>query len=325
MLPTLNEIEDAAKTVYSAMPATPQYCWPLLCERLGTEIWVKHENHTPIGAFKVRGGLVYFAALASENGGLKGVVSATRGNHGQSVGLAARRYGIPATIIVPHGNSKEKNAAMRALGVDLIEHGDDFQASVEHARALAREQGLHLVPSYHPLLVAGVATCCAELLQAVRDLQTVYVPIGLGSGVCAMLAARNALGLRTEVVGVVSSHARAYAASFASKQTVELPVSTRLADGMACRTPNAEALEAIWQGVDRMVEVSDREIADAIRTLFECTHNLSEGAGAASMAAALQEKSRNIGRKIAVILSGGNIDRDLFASVLNGSFEATRS
>lgn len=324
MLPTRSEIEDAAKIVYATMPATPQFCWPLLCERLGSEVWVKHENHTPLGAFKMRGGLVYFASLAAGNGGLRGVVSATRGNHGQSVGLAARRYGIPATIVVPHGNSREKNAAMRALGVELIEHGDDFQAAVEHARALAAERGLHMVPSYHRLLVAGVATYCVELLQAVRDLQTVYVPIGLGSGVCAMLAARGALGLGTEVVGVVSSHARAYAESFARKQAVELPVTTRLADGMACRTPNTEALEAIWHGVDRVVEVSDREVADAMRMLFECTHNASEGAGAAAMAAALQERSRNAGRRIAVILSGGNVDRDLFASVLDGSFEEGR-
>ena len=320
MLPTLGEIEDAAKIVYSAMPATPQYCWPMLCERLGTETWVKHENHTPVGAFKIRGGLVYFAALASAKSRLKGVVSATRGNHGQSVGLAARRYGIAATIVVPHGNSKEKNAAMQALGAELIEHGDDFQSSLEHAQALAPERGLHLVPSFHHLLVTGVATYCLELLQAAGDLQTVYVPIGLGSGICAMLAARDALGLKTEVVGVVSSHARAYAESFARKQSVDAPVSTRLADGMACRTPNAEALEVIWRGVDRIVEVSDLEVAEAMRMLFECAHNVSEGAGAAPAAAAFREKSRNIGRRIAVVLSGGNIDRDLFASVLDKSF-----
>lgn len=302
------------------MPATPQYCWPLLCKRLGTEIWVKHENHTSVGAFKVRGGLVYFAALAAENKELKGVISATRGNHGQSVGLAARRYGIPATIVVPHGNSKEKNAAMQAIGVELVEYGDDFQASKEHAEMLAGEKSLHMVPSYHRLLVAGVATYCVELLRAVPNLQTVYVPIGLGSGISAMLAARNALGLKLEVVGVVSSHARAYAESFSKRRPIESPVSTRLADGMACRSPNVEALEVIWQGVDRIMEVTDIEVAEAIRTIFECTHNVSEGAGAAALAAALQEKSRNVGRKIAVTISGGNIDRELFAGVLNRSF-----
>ena len=320
MLPTISEIESAATIVYSAMPATPQYCWPLLCERLGTEVWIKHENHTCAGAFKVRGGLVYFAALAARNKGLTGVIAATRGNHGQSAGLAARRYGIPATIVVPHGNSVEKNTAMRALGVNLIEHGEDFQSSKEHAEILAQERSLHMVPSFHHSLVAGVATYCVELLEAVSDLQSVYVPIGLGSGICAMLAARNALGLKTEVVGVVSSHARAYSRSFTNKQAIDSPVSTRLADGMACRTPNPEALEIIWQGVDRIVEVSDLEVAEAIRTIFECTHNVSEGAGAAALAAAMQEKSRNIGRKIAIVLSGGNIDRELFASVLNKSF-----
>lgn len=320
MLPTLKEIESAAQIVYSAIPASPQYRWPLLCERLGAEVWVKHENHTAVGAFKVRGGLVYFAALADRKSEIKGVISATRGNHGQSVGLAARRYGIPAAIVVPHGNSREKNAAMRALGVELVEFGDDFQAAKEHAERLAQDNALHMVPAYHRLLVAGVATYCLELLQAVSGLQTVYVPIGLGSGVSAMLAARNALGLSTEVVGVVSSHARAYAESFARRRPIDCPVSTRLADGMACRSPNVEALEVIWQGVDRIVEVSDAEVAEAIRTIFECTHNVAEGAGAAAVAAALQEKSRNGGRKIAVTLSGGNIDRDLFASVLDRSF-----
>jgi threonine dehydratase len=264
--------------------------------------------------------LVYFAALAAEGKKLNGVIAATRGNHGQSVGLAARRFGIPAAIVVPHGNSKEKNAAMRALGVALIEYGDDFQASKEHAEALARERSLHMVPSYHRLLVAGVATYCMELLRAVPDLQTVYVPIGLGSGISAMVAARNALGLRTEVIGVVSSHARAYAASFTRRQPIDSPVSTHLADGIACRSPNPEALEVIWQGVDRIVEVTDIDVAGAIRTIFECTHNVSEGAGAAALAGALQEKSRNVGRKIAVTLSGGNIDKELFASVLTGTF-----
>lgn len=320
MLPTLQEIENAAKTVYEVMPATPQYRWPLLCERLGAEVWVKHENHTPVGAFKVRGGLVYFAGLAARGGGRQGVVSATRGNHGQSVGLAARRYGIPATIVVPHGNSTEKNAAMRAFGVELVEHGDDFQEALEYAQRLAGERNLHMIPSFHQDLVAGVATYCLELLQAVRDLQTVYVPIGLGSGICAMLAARDALNLKLEVVGVVSSHARAYAASFAQKQPVESLVTTRLADGIACRIPNSEAFAAIMQGVERIVEVSDREVAAAMRTIFECTHNVSEGAGAAATAAALQEKSRNAGRKIAVVLSGGNVDCEVYAKVLDGSF-----
>jgi len=316
LLPTLDDIESAASIVYADMPATPQYCWPLLCAHLGTEVWVKHENHTPVGAFKMRGGLVYFAHLAQSG---KGVICATRGNHGQSVGFAARRYGIPATVVVPHGNSAEKNAAMRALGIDLIEHGEDFQAAREHAQNLAAAQALHMVPSFHPLLIAGVATYSLELLRAVSGLDVVYVPIGLGSGICGMVAARDALGLKTEVVGVVSAHAPAYFESFHVRRVVSHPSTTQLADGLACRIPEQAALEIIWQGVDRIVRVSDGEVAAAMRIIFECTHNVCEGAGAAAIAAATQEKTRIAGRKVAVILSGGNVDRDVFADVLKGA------
>jgi len=314
--PSLDDIETASRIVYSDMQATPQYCWPLLCERLGTEVWVKHENHTPVGAFKIRGGLVYFARLAQSGQAPRGVIGATRGNHGQSVGFAARRYGIPATIVVPHGNSIEKNAAMRALGVALIEHGDDFQSSREFAETLASEQSLHMVPSFHPRLIAGVATYSLELFRAVQAIDVAYVPIGLGSGICGMLAARDALGLKTEVVGVVSAHATAYAQSFSARRPIESSVSTNLADGMACRTPEPAALARIWQGVDRIVPVTDDEVAAAMRLLFECTHNTSEGAGAAAVAAATKEIPRIAGRRVAVILSGGNIDRDVFAAVL---------
>ncbi len=315
---TLDEIEAAAQIVYEEMQATPQYCWPLLCERLGTEVWVKHENHTPNGAFKIRGGLVYFAHLANSAEKPRGVVSATRGNHGQSVGFAARRYGISTTIVVPHGNSLEKNAAMRSLGVKLLEHGDEFQTAREFAINLAREEELQMVPSFDPLLVTGVATYSLELLSAVEDIDIVYVPIGLGSGICGMLAARDALNLKTEIVGVVSAHATAYAESFSSGRPVESPVSTKIADGMACRTPEQSALEMIWKGVTRIVKVSDSEIAEAMRMMFECTHNVCEGAGAAATAAALQESSKIKGRKVAVIASGGNVDRDVFAAILNG-------
>ena len=315
---TLDEIEAASRTVYAEMQATPQYCWPLLCERLGTEVWVKHENHTPIGSFKIRGGLVYFAHLAKSSEMPKGVVSATRGNHGQSVGFAARRYGIPATIVAPHGNSVEKNAAMRAFGVQLIEHGEDFQAAREYAKDLAHEKSLQMIPSFDPLLVTGVATYSLELLRAVKDLDVVYVPIGLGSGICGMLAVRDALELNTEIVGVVSAHANTYAESFVSISPIESPVSTKIADGIACRVPEQSALDLIWKGVERIVEVTDNEIADAMRMLYECTHNVCEGAGAAAIAAALQEASKIKGRKVAVIASGGNVDRDVFAAVLKG-------
>lgn len=313
------EIEAAARIVRDVVAPTPQYRWPLLCERLGAEAWMKHENHTPIGAFKLRGGLVYFEHLSRSAGEIGGVISATRGNHGQSVGFAARRYRLPATIVVPRGNSASKNAAMRALGVELIEHGHDFQAAREHAEALARSRALHMVPSFHPLLVAGVATYSLELLQAVPGLEVAYVPIGLGSGICGMVAARDALGLSTEIVGVVSAEAPAYARSFAARRSLAHPATTRLGDGMACRVPEPEALEIIWRGVDRIVEVTDRELAAAMRLVFECTHNVAEGAGAAAVAAAQKERERIAGRSIAVVLSGANVDAELFAAVLGAA------
>jgi threonine dehydratase len=311
-LPTLAEIETAAQTVYRAMPPTPQYRWPLLCEHVGTEVWLKHENHTPVGAFKLRGGLVYFSQLQK----LNGVIAATRGNHGQSVALCARQYGMAATIVVPHGNSVEKNAAMRALGAELIEHGEDFQAARLYAESLAEEKGWFMVPSFHPLLVTGVASASLELFRAVPDIDTLYVPIGLGSGICAAIAARNALGLSTEIVGVVSSQAPAYSKSFKERKAVDAEVTTQLSDGMACRTPEPEALELLWRYVDRIVEVTDDEVAQAIAILFQCTHNCAEGAGAAPFAAIRKERARLAGRKVAAVLSGGNIDREVFARVL---------
>lgn len=314
---SISDIESASNSVYAQMQATPQYCWPLLCEHLGTEVWVKHENHTPVGAFKIRGGLAYFDYLAKSGQVPDGVISATRGNHGQSVGFAARKHGIAATIVVPVGNSTGKNAAMRSLGVELIEHGDDFQAAREYAGQLAAERSLQMVPSFHPLLVAGVATYSLELLTSVKDVDVVYVPIGLGSGICGMLAARDGLGLKTEVVGVVSAHATAYAQSFSAKRPIESPVTTELADGMACRVPEPDALEMILQGVDRIVQVTDEEVGAAIRTLFECTHNICEGAGAAALAAATQEVPKLAGRKVALVVSGGNIDRSVFARVIS--------
>jgi threonine dehydratase len=314
--PALAQLDAAATVVYQALAPTPQYAWPLLAEALGSEVWVKHENHTPIGAFKVRGGLVYFHDLAQRGKRPAGVISATRGNHGQSIGFAARRYGIPATIVAPVGNSREKNAAMRALGVELDEHGDDFQAAREHAERLASERGLLMVPSFHPLLVRGVGSYSLELLRAVPDLDVAYVPIGLGSGICGMIAAREALGRATEVVGVVSAQAPAYAQSFAQRRAVDHPVTTRIADGMACRTPEPEALEILWRHLARVVQVSDDEIESAMRLMFRATHNTAEGAGAAGLAAALLERGRLGGKKVAVVISGGNVDSDVFAKIL---------
>jgi threonine dehydratase len=317
-LPRLKQLEHAASIVYETMAPTPQYAWPLLKAQLGTEIWVKHENHTPTGAFKLRGGLTYFHDLAKHKDRPAGVISATRGNHGQSVGYAARRYGMSATVVVPHGNSVEKNAAMRALGVGLVEHGADFQAARERALWIAQQRGLHMVPSFHPLLVQGVASYSLELLRAVPDLDVAYVPIGLGSGICGMIAAREALKLKTEIVGVVSELAPAYALSFEQKRALEHPVSTRIADGMACRTPEPEALEILWRWMERVVRVTDDEVEEAMRLMYSATHNVAEGAGAAGLAAATKERDRLAGRKTAVILCGANVDRDVFARILGG-------
>ncbi|CAA9323806.1 MAG: pyridoxal-phosphate dependent enzyme family protein [uncultured Gemmatimonadaceae bacterium] len=317
-LPTLAELEAAAGLVYGAMPPTPQFAWPLLARRTGAEVWVKHENHTPVGAFKVRGGLVYLDDLRRAPGAPAGVVTATRGNHGQSVGFAAARHGLRATVVVPHGNSAEKNAAMRALGVELVEEGEDFQAASEAAVRIAAERGWHRIPSFHPLLVRGVATYALELLRGAPELHTLYVPVGMGSGIAGAIAARDALGLRTRVVGVVSTRAPAYALSLEAGRVVSHPATTRIADGMACRTPVPDALDVIARGAERVVQVSDTEVEDAMRALFADTHNVAEGAGAASFAALLQERDAMRGRRVGVVLCGGNVDSALFARVLAG-------
>jgi len=318
VLPALADLEAAAATVHGVMPPTPQYCWPLLSQRTGAETWVKHENHTPVGAFKLRGGLVYMQRLKREQPDVAGVIAATRGNHGQSVAFAAARAGLAAVIVVPHGNSAEKNAAMRALGAELIEHGHDFQAAYEHAMGLAAARRLHALRSFHPWLVAGVGSYALELFRAVPDIDTVYVPIGLGSGICGTMAARDALGLRTKVVGVVAENAAAYALSFAQKAAVSTNSADTIADGMACRVPDNDALAAILAGAERVVTVSEDAIKAAMRHYFTDTHNLVEGAGAAPLAALLQERPRMAGKRVALILSGGNIDRPLYAGVLNG-------
>ena len=313
---SLHDVEHAAAVVYAAMPPTAQYAWPLLKRRTGCEVWVKHENHTPTGAFKVRGGLVYMDRLKREQPGVAGVISATRGNHGQSIALAAGRAGVPATIVVPRGNSVEKNAAMRAFGAELVEAGHDFDAAREAAMALAEERGLVMVPSFHRDLVCGVATYALELFRNAPPLDTVYVPIGLGSGICGTIAVRDALGLATKVVGVVSTEAPAYALSFAAGRVVATNSADTMADGMAVRGPDAEALEVILKGADRIVKVRDAEIATAMRAYYEDTHQLTEGAGAAALAALLQERDRQAGRRIGLILSGGNIDRPLYLRTL---------
>jgi threonine dehydratase len=316
MMYSLQSLRDAARTVHERMPPTPQYEWPLLQRLLGGSVWVKHENHTPLGAFKIRGGIVYFDRLLRGGARPAGVVSATRGNHGQSIAYAARHHGLSATVFVPRGNSREKNAAMRSLGAELVEVGEDFQAAREQAQAFAAERGWHMVPSFHGDLVAGVASYALELFDAVPRLDTVYVPIGLGSGACGVIAARNALRLQTEVVGVVSDGAPTYALSLAARRAVPHEVTTRLADGMACRVPEPEALAIMQSHLARVVSVSDAALAQAMRHLFECTHQVAEGAGAAALAAAMQERERLVGRRVAIVLSGGNIDRSVYAGVL---------
>jgi len=316
---TREEIDAARRTVHAAMPPTPQYAWPLLAERLGCTVWAKHENHTPAGAFKVRGGLTYFETLVREAPEVRHVISATRGNHGQSVGFAARRHGLAATIVVPHGNSVEKNAAMRALGVTLVEHGDEFQTASEHAARLAERDGLHRIPSFHRELVRGVATAYVEFFEALADAppEVLFVPIGLGSGFAGAAAARAHCGVATRLIGVVSAHATAYLDSFRAGRPLESPVSTRLADGMACRTPVPEALEVIRREADDVVAVSDAEVAEAMRALFADTHNVAEGAGAAALAALTQQRTRWQGKTVGIALTGGNVDAGMFAGVLS--------
>jgi threonine dehydratase len=323
-LPSLAQIRAAQAVVYAHMPPTPQYTWPLVNRRVSaaakaeTEVWIKHENHTPVGAFKLRGALVYMDWLMQSQPAPEGVVAATRGNHGQGVSMAARLAGLRAIIVVPHGNSKEKSLLMLAQGAELVEHGEDFQESLEFARRLAADLGFTMVDSFHERLVMGTATYALEFFEAAPLLDTIYVPIGLGSSICGVSAARNALGLKTEIVGVVAEDSPSYSLSFSQRAVIEAPSRTQLADGLACRIPNAQAVEAIWDNVARIVEVSDAEIAAAMRALYEDTHNLAEGAGAAALAGALNEAHRLGGKRIGIVLTGGNVDRAAYAVVLAG-------
>lgn len=315
-LPPLAALEQAAALVRTVISPTPQYHWPLSSRRLGAEVWVKHENHTPIGAFKLRGGLVYLDELRRTQPEVRGVITATRGNHGQSIAYAAARFGLAATIVVPHGNSAEKNRAMAAFGGTLVETGHDFQAAYEYAAERAAAERLHLVRTFAPALVRGVATYGLELFRATPALDRVYVPIGQGSGICGVIAAREALGERAEIVGVVAAGAPAYALSFAAGRAVATNSADTLADGLAVRVPDEAALALIRRYAERILTVSEAEIRHAMRVLYCDTHNLAEGAGAAALAGALQEKAQLAGMRVAVVLSGGNIDRALFAEVL---------
>jgi len=316
LLPSLDEIKQAQQLVYSVMPPTPQFHWPLLSNRLGTEVWVKHENHTPIGAFKARTAIVYASELFKNGNKIKGLMAATRGNHGQSVALAAQRFKVPCTIVVPFGNSKSKNAAMQAQGANLIEFGHDFQEAREYAINSAAQQGMHIVPAYHYEIVKGVATYWLEFLSAVPNLDVIYVPIGQGSGISSAVAVRNGLNLSSKIIGVASEGAPAYALSFEAGKKIAAPVTTQIADGMACRVPDDEPLEIMLNNVDHVVRVSDDEVRQAMKIYFTDTHNVVEGAGAAALAAALKEKSSLSGKRIGVVASGGNVDHETFANIL---------
>jgi threonine dehydratase len=311
---SLPELEAALSLVYDSFPGTPQYAWPLLAERSGAEVWVKHENHAPTGAFKLRGGLIYAERLRRERPHVPGIVSATRGNHGQSLAYAGRRYGVQVTVVVPHGNSVEKNAAMRAFGARLVKHGDDFEMAREEAARIASSEGLEFAPSFAPDLVKGVATYSLELFRAAPPLDALYVPIGLGSGICGAILTRDLLGLRTEIIGVQATGAPAYARSFAEGRVIAGNRADTHADGVAVRQPDADAFAIIRTGAARIVTVTDDEIADAIRAYWTDTHNLVEGAGAAPLAALLQERTRMAGKRVGVVISGGNIDLALFRS-----------
>lgn len=318
------ELDAAGELVHGVMPPTPQYPWPLLRQRYGVEVVVKHENHTPTGAFKVRGGLTYIDRLRRTSPQLRRVISATRGNHGQSLAFAASRAGLAATVVVPRGNSPEKNAAMRAFGAELIEAGNDFDQARERLAELAEQTGAHVVPSFHRDLVVGVATYAEELFVAEPRLDALFVPIGLGSGIAGLIRTRDLLGLRTEIFGVVSENANAYARSYAAGRVVTTESAGTFADGIATRSPDPEALQIIRRGAAGIVEVSDPQIADAVRALHEDTHNLAEGAGAAALAGLAKSRERWAGKRCGVVLCGGNLDRDWAAEVLAGGVPTPR-
>jgi threonine dehydratase len=314
----MTELQDAATLVGKVVPPTPQYAWPKLAKRAGCTVWVKHENHTPTGAFKVRGGLVYLDRLRRANPKVPGVISATRGNHGQSIAFAAARTSVPATIYVPHNNSPDQNSAIAGFGAKVVEFGRDFDEAKHEAFRVAAAEGLHFVPSYHRDLVTGVATYALELFRAVSDLHAVYVGVGMGSGINGLIAVRDLLGLKTDIIGVGAVKAPATSLSFAAGHVVNTASAQTFADGIATREPSAEAIASICRGAARMVEVTEDAIAEAMRIYFDDTHQVAEGAGAAPLAALLQERHLVANKNVAVVLSGGNIERARYLKVLSG-------
>jgi len=320
---TKPDLENACTLVHSHMLPTPQYVWPLICETVGAHVWVKHENHTPTGAFKVRGGITYMNWLKRTHPKTQGIITATRGNHGQSQARAATAAGLSSTILVPLQNSVEKNVAMHSFGGKIIEHGQDFDTACTQVAPIAKKEGLWIVPAFHTEIVRGVATYAYEMFSKAPDLDTVYVPIGCGSGICGMIAARDALNIKTKIVGVVSSEAQAAKLSFEAGKIIETNSANTFADGVAVRGPVKEAYDIYSKGADRIIAVTDAQIAAAIRLYFRATHNVAEGAGAAALAALLSEAGQMQGKNVGVILSGGNIDTDVFATILQGNTPAT--
>ena len=319
---TRAELEAVLPVVHAAVPPTPQFAWPLLKARTGIDVVVKHENHTPTGAFKVRGGIVYVDRLRRERPHVKGVITATRGNHGQSLAFACARAGIACTVVAPVGNSAEKNEAMKAFGAELIEHGRDFDEARERAVEIAQERGYEYGKSFDKDLVLGVATYAYELFTAEPELDAVFVPIGLGSGICGVIGARDALGCKAQVFGVVSDRANTYRLSLDAGRPVPTNSALTFADGMAVRIPDAQAFAIMQAGMAGLIEVTDDAVADAIRALYTDTHTLAEGAGAAAFAALMRERAAFQGKRVAVIVSGQNIDRPWMATVLGGGTPA---
>jgi threonine dehydratase len=316
---TQDDLDEATRIVRRHVPVTPAYRWPLLERVTGAPTWVKHENATPTGAFKVRGGLVYVERLLASGRPVRGLVSATRGNHGQSLAYAGRAHGLPVTIVVPEGNSPDKNDAMTGFGAELVVQGHDFQVAREHAASLAAERGLELVPSFHRDLVAGVATGAAELHDQAGALDVVYVPVGQGSGICAHLAIRDLLEVATEVVGVVAEGAPAHALSFEAGAPVTTPEAHTFVDGVATRVPDADAVAAMVAGAARFVQVADDATRAAMRLLWRTTHQMPEPAGAIALAGLLADQGRIPGSRSAVVMTGGNCDTALVGAVVAGS------
>ncbi len=323
--PSYDDVLRAREIVTRYLPRTPVFSYPALSERLGCELFIKHENHQPVGAFKVRGGINLLASLSPEERA-RGVISATRGNHGLSLAYAGRLFDTRVVLVVPHGNNPEKNDAMRAWGAELIEHGVDFDEARQHVEELARMQGLRYVHSANePLLIAGVGTYALELFEDVPRLDTVIVPVGLGSGICGTCLVRGELSPETRVIGVQAERAASIYLSWREKRIVTTDSADTIADGLATRVPAELTLELIWREVDDFVTVSEEGLARAIRDLLRYTHNLAEAAGAAGLAALDRLREQVEGTRVAIILTGGNIDAETLRSVLAPTRARTRS